>query len=104
MLRAVARGEALRSQVTLQLSEHQGLFDISIINSGNLDSSWPEQVTLAASACEGADALAGYSMQQTSNSLTFSRLREGRVAAQGQRAIGWARCKKIDQGASHVDP
>lgn len=104
MLRAVARGEALRSQVTLQLSEHQGLFEISIINSGNLDSPWPERVTLAASACEGADALAGYSMQQTSNSLTFSRLREGRVAAQGQRAIGWARCAKIDQGASHVDP
>lgn len=103
-LRAVARGEVLRSQLELQVSEHEGLFDISIINRGNLDSPWPDRMTLAVTDCEGADALAGYALQQTQDTLTFSRLREGRIAADGQRALGWARCAKIDQGASHVYP
>ncbi|MHC8317000.1 DUF3142 domain-containing protein [Pseudomonas sp. LB3P31] len=103
-LRAVARGEALKSQLTLQLSEHEGLFDISLINQGNLDSAWPESLKLSGAGCESADALAGYALQQTTDVLTFTRLREGRIAAGGQRAIGWARCAKIDQGASHVQP
>jgi hypothetical protein len=103
-LRAVARGEVLESQLGLQVTEHEGLFDISLVNRGNLDSPWPARLTLGASACDGADALAGYALQQTQDLLTFSRLRNGRIAADGQRAIGWARCSKIDQGALHVDP
>jgi hypothetical protein len=54
--------------------------------------------------CDGADALAGYALQQSADLLTFTRLREGRLPAGGQRAIGWARCANIDQGGSHVDP
>jgi hypothetical protein len=103
-LRAVSRGEVLRSHLALNLTQHERLFDISISNEGNLDSAWPERVTLAVEGCEGADALAGYTLQQDPNLLTFTRLREGRIAAGGQRAIGWARCEKIDQGASNVHP
>jgi len=103
-LRAVARGDALDSRLTLQLSAHAGLYDISLDNQGNLDSAWPERLTLAVQGCEGADALAGYALQQESDLLTFTRLREGRVAAGGQRAIGWARCANIDQGGSNVHP
>jgi Protein of unknown function (DUF3142) len=103
-LRAVARGDALNSRLSLQLSEDNGLYDISLSNQGNLDSAWPERLTLPVQGCDGADALAGYALQQSPDLLTFTRLREGRMAAGGQRAIGWARCAKIDQGASHVDP
>lgn len=103
-LRAVAHGDALHSNLKLQISEQQDLYDIGIQNDGNLDSAWPERVTLAVQGCEGADALAGYALQQTPDLLTFSRLREGRIAAGGQRAIGWARCAKIDQGDSNVHP
>jgi hypothetical protein len=103
-LRAVARGDVLRSHLTLKLSERQGLYDIDLLNEGNLDSAWPERLTLAVQGCEGADALAGYALQQSPNLLTFSRLREGRIAAGGQRGIGWARCAKIDQGESNVHP
>ncbi|MFS2198128.1 DUF3142 domain-containing protein [Pseudomonas sp. Pseusp3] len=103
-LRAVARGDVLDSRLTLKLSADNGLYDIGISNQGNLDSAWPERLTLAVSACEGADALAGYALQQRPDLLTFTRLRDGRIPAGGQRAIGWARCAHIDQGGSNVHP
>ena len=103
-LRAVARGDALHSRLTLNLSAQEGLYDISVSNLGNLDSAWPERLTLAVHGCEGADALAGYTLQQTSDLLTFTRVRDGRIAAGGRRAIGWARCAHIDQGAWNVYP
>ncbi|OOH75673.1 hypothetical protein BOW65_28630 [Pseudomonas koreensis] len=103
-LRAVARGHQLSSRLGVTLSEHDGLYDIKLDNPGNLDSAWPARITLKAQSCEGADALAGYSLQQSPDLLTFTRLRDGRLPAGGQRAIGWARCANIDQGGSHVDP
>jgi hypothetical protein len=103
-LRAVARTDVLDSQLTLQLSADNGLYDIGISNQGNLDSAWPERLTLAVSGCDGADALAGYALQQRPDLLTFTRLRDGRIPAGGQRAIGWARCAHIDQGGSNVHP
>ncbi|MGE8151991.1 DUF3142 domain-containing protein [Pseudomonas vancouverensis] len=103
-LRAVARGEVLQGELSVKLSADNGLYDIAISNQGNLDNPWPERLTLAVQGCEGADALAGYALQQSADLLTFSRLREGRIAAGGQRAIGWARCAHIDQGASNVHP
>ncbi|MFP0197110.1 DUF3142 domain-containing protein [Pseudomonas sp. PHC1] len=103
-LRAVARGDALSSQLGVVFTEQNGLQDIALRNVGNLDSAWPARITLKARGCEGADALAGYALQQTADLLTFTRLRDGRLPAGGQRAIGWARCANIDQGGSHVDP
>ncbi|UST69324.1 DUF3142 domain-containing protein [Pseudomonas moraviensis] len=103
-LRAVARGDLLSSHFGLSLKEQAGLYDIQLENRGNLDSPWPAQITLKVQDCAGADALAGYSLQQSANLLTFTRLRDGRLPAGGQRAIGWARCAYIDQGGSHVDP
>ena len=103
-LRAVARGDQLVSQLGVTFSENDGLYDIKLDNPGNLDSAWPAQITLKAQRCEGADALAGYALQQGPDLLTFTRLHDGRLPAGGQRAIGWARCAHIDQGGSHVDP
>ncbi|WP_025112602.1 DUF3142 domain-containing protein [Pseudomonas sp. H1h] len=103
-LRAVASGDALSSRLGLTFSEHDGLYDIHLANPGNLDAAWPAQLRVKARGCEGADALAGYSLQQSADLLTFTRLRDGRLPAGGQRAIGWARCAFIDQGGSHVDP
>ncbi|NUT74098.1 DUF3142 domain-containing protein [Pseudomonas sp. C1C7] len=103
-LRAVARGDALQSQLKVNLSSQQGLYDIGLRNEGNMDNAWPERLTLKVRDCEGADALAGYTLQQDADLLTFTRQREGRIAAGGQRAIGWARCANIDQGESNVHP
>lgn len=103
-LLAVARGDVLDSQLKLKLSADNGLYDIGISNQGNLDSAWPERLILVVSGCEGADALAGYALQQRPDLLTFTRLRDGRIPAGGQRAVGWARCAHIDQGGSNVHP
>lgn len=103
-LGAVARGDTLDSRLMLKLSAQDGLYDVSISNQGNLDSVWPERLTLAVRGCDGADALAGYALQQSPDLLTFTRLRDGRIPAGGQRAIGWARCTHIDQGGSNVHP
>ena len=103
-LSAVARGDVLDSRLSLKLSAQDGLYDISHSNPGNLDSAWPERVTLAVQGCDGADALAGYALQQSPDLLTFTRQREGRLPAGGQRGIGWARCTHIDQGGSNVHP
>src|SRR5690606_20530033 len=103
-LGAVARGDILDSRLMLKLSAQDGLYDVSISNQGNLDGVWPERLTLAVRGCEGADALAGYALQQSPDLLTFTRLRDGRIPAGGERAIGWARCTHIDQGGSNVHP
>lgn len=103
-LRAVARGDVLDGRLVLKLSAQEGLYEIGVRNEGNLDSTWPERLTLVVKGCEGADALAGYALQQSPDLLTFTRLRDGRLAAGEQRAIGWARCAHFDQGASHVHP
>ena len=103
-LKAVARGDALSSRLSVELSAHDGLYDVSVRNLGNLDRQWPQRLTLAARQCEGADALAGYALQQSADQLIFTRLRDGRIPAGGQRAVGWARCGFIDQGAMNVDP
>ena len=103
-LRAVAHGDQLTRRVSVNLTAQHGLADISLHNQGNLDSAWPERVTLVVHDCEAADALAGYALQRHADLLTFTRLREGRIPAGGQRAIGWARCTKIEQGASNVYP
>ncbi|WP_447772620.1 DUF3142 domain-containing protein [Pseudomonas kilonensis] len=103
-LGAVARGDNLDSRLALQWGEQGGLYDIRLVNQGNLDSPWPQRLTLAVGACDGVDALAGYTLQQTPGLLTFTRIQEGRLAAGSQRAIGWARCTKIDQGGFNVYP
>ena len=103
-LKAVARGDALSSRLTVELNAHDRLYDVSVRNQGNLDQPWPQRVSLVARQCQGADALAGYVLQQSADRLIFTRVHDGRITAGGQRAIGWARCASIDQGASNVDP
>ncbi|MFW9268459.1 DUF3142 domain-containing protein [Pseudomonas sp. NR3] len=103
-LGAVARGDRLHSRMAVRIDEQDGLYDIWLVNQGNLDSPWPQRLTLAVGACDGVDALSGYALQQTPGVLTFSRIQEGRLAAGAQRAIGWARCTKIDQGGFNVYP
>jgi hypothetical protein len=103
-LGAVARGDRLDSRMRMHVEERGGLYDIRLVNQGNLDSPWPQRLTLAVGACDGVDALVGYTLQQTPGVLTFTRIKEGRLAAGAQRAIGWARCTKIDQGGFNVYP
>ncbi len=103
-LQAVARGEALSSQWQVALSAREGLYDIRLDNLGNLDQPLPARVELNAEQCDGVDGLNGYTLQQTAKQLIFTRQSSARIAAGGQRALGWARCTRIDQGAWNVYP
>lgn len=103
-LRAVALGDPLRSDLALNLSGQDGLYDIVLSNHGNLDTALPARVTLVANQCEAADGLNGYTLRQTPGQLEFNRLKDGRLPAGAQRTLGWARCTTIDQGGSHVFP
>lgn len=103
-LKAVAAGETLASQWQVQLVEREGLYDISLANLGNLDQPLPARVQLNARGCDGADGINGYRAQQTPQHLEFTRQASVRVAAGGQRALGWARCLDISQGAWNVYP
>ncbi|MCO7572407.1 DUF3142 domain-containing protein [Pseudomonas chlororaphis] len=103
-LRAVARGDVLDSRLGISLQEQDGLFDIYLSNPGNLDRPLPEQLTLAVAQCAGFDGLGGYSAEWRDGQLLLTRQQAGRLAAGGTRAVGWARCTKIDQGAAHVRP
>ena len=103
-MRAVARGDRLASQLTLNLSSNDGLYDIRVSNRGNLDGALPERVTLAVTDCDAVDALIGYAVQQMPGQLSFTRLKDGRLPADAERPLGWARCTKIDQGGSNVYP
>ncbi|QZI70743.1 DUF3142 domain-containing protein [Pseudomonas protegens] len=103
-LRAVARGDALAGELGIRLEEQDGLFDIRLSNAGNLDRPLPEQLTLAVAQCDGFDGLGGYAAQLRDGQLRLTRQQTGRLAAGASRAVGWARCTKIDQGAAHVRP
>ncbi|NWA04186.1 DUF3142 domain-containing protein [Pseudomonas gingeri] len=103
-LRAVARGEVLASQWRVELSARDGLYDIRLDNVGNLDRALPERIELTVEQCDGADGLNGYTLQQTPRHLVFTRRSSARIAAGGQRVLGWARCTRIDQGAWNVYP
>ncbi|WP_338524649.1 DUF3142 domain-containing protein [Pseudomonas batumici] len=103
-LSAVSRGEALASQWQVELSARDGLYDIRLDNLGNLDRPLPARVELNAEQCDGVDGLSGYTLRQTPKQLIFTRQSSARLAAGGQRALGWARCTRIDQGAWNVYP
>ncbi len=103
-LRAVARGDRLETRLNVNLSNKGGLYDIAVSNRGNLDGGLPERVTLAATDCDAVDALNGYAVQQMPGQLSFTRVKDGRLPAEAERTLGWARCTKIDQGGSHVYP
>ncbi|NWC08462.1 DUF3142 domain-containing protein [Pseudomonas agarici] len=103
-LQAVARGDALASQWRVELLAQDGLYDIRLENVGNLDRALPERIELTAEQCDGVDGLNGYTLQQTPRHLIFTRRSSARIAAGGQRVLGWARCIRIDQGAWNVYP
>jgi len=94
----------LDSRLGISLQEQDGLFDIRLDNPGNLDRPLPEQLTLAVAQCDGFDGLGGYAAELRDGQLLLTRQQAGRLAAGGTRAVGWARCTKIDQGAAHVRP
>lgn len=101
-LQAVRHQQPLRSDVRVQLSQRDDTRELQLHNLGSLTSQLPKQISLSASECEASDALGAYRVQRSADGLLFTRQHDGQLAAGSQRALGWARCRTIDQGAIHV--
>lgn len=102
-LLAVVRGQPLQPALALQRQQHGALSELQLFNHGTLASALPARIDLPARACEAADGLGAYRVETTARGLTFTRQHPGQLAAGSQRALGWARCAQIDQGAMHVE-
>lgn len=103
-LRAVVHGEPLHADIRPEIRQQGPLHELTLANQGNLSGPLPSRIEVPAQVCDAADALAGYRLERAADHLVFTRHSEGQLTAGQQRALGWARCKHLDQGGSRVYP
>jgi hypothetical protein len=101
-LRAVIRHAPLVEDIALQLRESGPARDLVVRNIGTLDVAMPERISLSPGDCSAADALAGYTYQRTSIGLEFRRNEAARLAPDGERVIGWLRCRNPESEVMHA--
>lgn len=92
-LQAVIRHQPLRARIQagLRPGESAGLYDITLVNAGNVDAPLPSMLE-APSACSLGDGVGPYLMQEGVNGLLLQRRQAG-LLRPGQRLnIGWLRC------------
>ncbi len=103
-LQAVMQGQPLSASITVDVTQAGPLRELTLVSTGNRDVGLPARVSLTGSHCEAADAVAGYRLEQSENGPVFVRKQPARLAAGQRQALGWARCRRFDQGAIHVSP
>lgn len=130
-LRAVAHQGLLKADIQLQISQtdtlainnsntqasespSRSLFQISLINQGNVAGEIPMQLSLAGQACNGYDAQNGYTVksakqikdkavaaQVSQQSLIWQRYdtanQDRQLNPNARRVVGWARCNTLTQ-------
>lgn len=101
-LLAVARGQPLAPALALLRDQKDGFSQLQLFNNGTLASPLPSRIELPARDCSAADAVGVYRVERNAERLAFVRQRAGRLDAGEHRALGWARCERIDQGGMHV--
>jgi hypothetical protein len=91
--RAVVAGElpAVRLSAGLVPAERADLWTVALSNDGPVDARLPRQVRLDP-ACEAADGANGFRLATADGSLVLEATGNGRLRANRQRIIGWARC------------
>lgn len=78
-------------EVVMHPAAEQGLQWVTLVNTGEIDTTLPAQVRLDTS-CRIADGANGYQLEEKSGEVLFRRAKEGLLPAQSQRVIGWIRC------------
>ena len=125
---AVAKQQPLAPQIELEIlnqantepAQHEAtrshLFQLVLVNKGNIAGKLPSQLSLAAQACSGYDAQNGYQAKLTQGTLVWqlpqatsteraaapasSQFAPNLISAvelspNGRRVIGWARCESL---------
>jgi hypothetical protein len=102
--RAVIQGHSLSNhvEVRIQRSDTPGLNHLVLINSGEVDTELPQDVSLP-EVCTLADGINGYTLERASAGLVLHRLQGGLLRSRHQQVIGWLRCTP-ELGAIHVHP
>lgn len=72
-----------------------GLFDVSLVSSGNADAPLPAIVRTDAS-CSAADGINGYALDYDAHGMLLRRVQPGLLRAGMRRTIGWLRCGETD--------
>jgi hypothetical protein len=102
---AVLAGRSLQAELVLELAPvgQTGTHDVVAVNRGQIDVELPEVVRLAGPACDGAEALPAYALEQRSGQYQFRRL-DSRLLRGGERqTIGWVRCVGAPEIAAAKD-
>ncbi|MBC7751851.1 MAG: DUF3142 domain-containing protein [Candidatus Saccharibacteria bacterium] len=105
-LQAVVTQQALASQfeITPKPSANMaGLYDIVVMNAGNLDSSLPVIIHINNQSCTSGDALPPYALNRESDQWIFAQptaatptiQNNQRINAPTSRAVGWMRCLEL---------
>ncbi|RAS35504.1 DUF3142 domain-containing protein [Paraburkholderia bryophila] len=86
-------------------AQQPGLFDVSLVSSGNADSTLPAVVRTDA-ACQAADGINGYALDYDARGMLLRRVQPGLLRAGMRRDIGWLRCGETDHHkvSVHVEP
>ncbi len=107
-LQAVVHQQPLRSDLQVEVQQQGSLYEIRVVNRGNLSAPLPSEVRGSGKGCEAADGVQGFRVEQSFDSLHFKRPQsspQSRHLLSGQsRAVGWARCQQLDQGGFSVTP
>ncbi|GLK90752.1 hypothetical protein GCM10017655_38160 [Pseudomonas turukhanskensis] len=103
-LQAVLHQQPLRSNLQVTVQQQGELFELRLVNSGNLSAALPTLIRNDAAHCESGDGVQGYRLQRAANTLEFVRQSPGQLAAGQSRALGWLRCSQLDHGGFRVSP
>lgn len=103
-LQAVLHRQALRGDVQVTSQRQGSVYELHLVNHGNVAASLPSEITNPVPGCEAGDGVQGYRLQRAIGSVQFLRQQPGRLLAGQSRALGWLRCQQLDQGAFRVTP
>ncbi|MBS0192815.1 MAG: DUF3142 domain-containing protein [Proteobacteria bacterium] len=102
---AVIAGRELHADfVSDVVANGNGAFDVSVRNTGNLETLLPASVEVAGKGCSDADALPGYEVDRGGGKLRFVRESRFTLPATQSRPLGWVRCSQLTPADLHVQP
>ncbi len=101
-LQAVLHQQPLRGDLQVTVQQRGELYELRLVNSGNLSAPLPARIHNDAVSCESGDGVQGYRLHRSPNRLEFIRQPAGQLAAGQSRALGWLRCSQLDHGGFRV--
>lgn len=109
-LQKVITEQPLQAQLQLQAkAATQGLYDLTLVNFGDLPAVLPATITLQGQACHVADIRPIYQPNLQANGLQLKRnsqLQNNTLAAGNSQILGWVRCDNLHSSSifNHASP